>query len=232
MSFLVKTAKKIKKILRPASPFVSFSRRINYVKTDRRICAMTFDDGPMLLPASPDSFGGKPLTEVLLDTLDSFGAKGTFDIIGTTADNYPDKAGKIGSPSWGGIKFDHYPDINCDNMGGALCSDKYIRRMIDSGHTLSNHGYKHIIFGKKPFVYGAREHFRGIDEVIADTKALNDYIIEKYGYKISMGRPPHYVDKIDGGFSSYDAYSFWECIISEHASTAVDGYRVRILKPR
>lgn len=208
MSKIVKAAKKIKKFLRPAPAFISFSRRINYVKTNRRICAMTFDDGPMLLPASPDRFSGKPLTEILLDMLDKFGAKGTFDIIGSTAENYPDKAGAVGSPTWGGTKFDHYPDFGADDMGGALRSDEYIRRMLDGGHTLSNHGYRHIIFGKKPFVYGAREYLDGIDEVVDDTKKLNDYIFEHYGYKITMGRPPHYVDKIGGGFKSYDAYSF------------------------
>ncbi len=208
MSAIVKAAKKIKKILRPASPFISFSRRINYVRTDKRICAMTFDDGPMLLPASPDAFGGKGLTEILLDTLDSFGAKGTFDIIGTTAHNYPDTQGALGSASWGGVKFDHYPDFSLDHMGGALKSDECLRRIISSGHTLSNHGYRHIIFGKKPFVYGAREHFDNIGEVIEDTQKLNDYIFENYAYKITMGRPAHYVDKISGGFTSYDAYSF------------------------
>lgn len=208
MSAIVKAAKKLKKLLRPAPPFISFSRRINYVKTNKRICAMTFDDGPMLLPASPDEFGGKPLTEILLDALDKYDAKGTFDIIGTTKDNYPDKTGALGSPAWGGVKFDHYPDFAHDEMGGALVSDKYIQRMLDNGHTLSNHGYRHIIFGKKPFVYGARQYLDGIDEVISDTKALNDYILEKYGYRITLGRPPHYVDRIKNGFSSYDAYSF------------------------
>ncbi|MFR5027047.1 MAG: hypothetical protein ACLTC3_13380 [Evtepia gabavorous] len=31
--------------------------------------AMTFDDGPMDLPSSPDKFDGKALTDILLDTL-------------------------------------------------------------------------------------------------------------------------------------------------------------------
>lgn len=208
MSIIVKTAKKIKKFMRPSPAFISFSRRINFVKTNSRICAMTFDDGPMMLPASPDIFDGKPLTEVILDSLDKFDAKGTFDIIGTTKYNYPDTTGKVGSPAWGGVKFDHYPDFLADHMGGALVSGELIQRMIDGGHMLSNHGYRHIIFGKKPFVYGKREHFDGIQEVIDDTKALNDYILSNYGYKITMGRPPHYVDKIKNGFSSYDAYSF------------------------
>ncbi|MBE6687869.1 MAG: hypothetical protein E7588_01170 [Ruminococcaceae bacterium] len=208
MSAIIKAAKKVKKILHPSPAFISFSRRINYVKTDKRICAMTFDDGPMLLPASPDSFSGKPLTEILLDTLDKFGAKGTFDIIGTTRYNYPDSAGATGSPSWSGIKYDHYPDFNLDNHGGALFSHKHLRRMIKNGHTLSNHGYRHIIFGKKPFVYGSRVYLNGINEVVDDTVALNDYIWYNLGYKITLGRPPHYVDKIKGGFTSYDAYSF------------------------
>ncbi|MBQ9941159.1 MAG: polysaccharide deacetylase family protein [Clostridia bacterium] len=207
MSSIVRIGKKIKKILRPSRPFITFSRRVNYVKTDLKVCAMTFDDGPMLLPASPDSFSGKALTEILLDTLDKYSAKGTFDIIGTTKDNYPDQAGKLGSASWGGIKFDHYPDIHLDNMGGAINGEKYIRRMIEDGHTLSNHGYRHIIYGKKPFVYGNREHFDCVNQVVEDTKKLNDYIAEKYNYRISLGRPPHYVDKIKNGFSSYDVYS-------------------------
>ena len=41
---------------------------------------MTFDDGPMGLPASPDRFEGKTLTDVLLDTLAQYGAKGSFGI--------------------------------------------------------------------------------------------------------------------------------------------------------
>ena len=39
-------------------------------------------------------------------------------------------------------------------------NDRLIRRMLDEGHQITNHGYRHIIFGKKPFVYGAREYLR------------------------------------------------------------------------
>lgn len=56
---------------------------------------MTFDDGPMGLPASPDRFEGKTLTDVLLDTLAQYGAKGSFDVTGDTSENYPDEAGKL-----------------------------------------------------------------------------------------------------------------------------------------
>ena len=122
MSWIVKLGKKgkkiVKKIITPAEKhYVGYTRRIERVKTGERICAMTFDDGPMGLPASPDRFEGKTLTDVLLDTLAQYGAKGSFDVIGDTSENYPDEAGKLGSAAWGGVKFDHYPDIHCDDKG-------------------------------------------------------------------------------------------------------------------
>ena len=122
MSWIVKLGKRgkkiVKKIITPAEKhYVGYTRRIERVKTGERICAMTFDDGPMGLPASPDRFEGKTLTDVLLDTLAQYGAKGSFDVIGDTSENYPDEAGKLGSAAWGGVKFDHYPDIHCDDKG-------------------------------------------------------------------------------------------------------------------
>ena len=94
MSLLVKIGKKGKKILKkfisPAEVHrVSYTRRIERVKTGRRIVAMTFDDGPMDVPASPDLFGGRPLTDVILDTLEKYGARGTFDVIGDTSAGIP-----------------------------------------------------------------------------------------------------------------------------------------------
>lgn len=129
MSWIVKLGKKgkkiVKKIITPAEKhYVGYTRRIERVKTGERICAMTFDDGPMGLPASPDRFEGKTLTDVLLDTLAQYGAKGSFDVIGDTSENYPDEAGKLGSAAWGGVKFDHYPDIHCDDKGGAVHNDR------------------------------------------------------------------------------------------------------------
>ena len=44
-----------------------------------------------------------------------------------------------------------------------------------------------------------------LDEVEADLKRLDDLLLDRFDYKIGMMRPPHYVDRIDGGFSSYDA---------------------------
>ena len=108
------------------------------------------------------------MTDVLLDTMKEYGARGSFDVIGDTSANYPDKAGKIGSAAWGGIKFDHYPDIHCDDKGGAEHNDRLIRRILEEGHEITNHSYRHLIFGKKPFVYGAREHLNGLDDAVAD----------------------------------------------------------------
>lgn len=208
MSLVVKIGKKgkrlVKKLLPEEKHHLSYARRIEHIKTDKRICAMTFDDGPMDLPAAPDRFEGRSLTDVLLDTLGSFGAKGTFDVIGDTGENYPDQAGKLGSAAWGGVKFDHYPDIGKDDRGGAAHCDRLIRRMLDEGHQITNHGYRHIIFGKKPFVYGAREYLGSVDRAVDDLSRLHQLMEQRYGYQIAMTRPPHYVDIMKDGFTSYD----------------------------
>ena len=210
MSLIVKLGKAGKRMLRRFMPapelHLSKSRRIESVCTKKRICAMTFDDGPMDMPASPDRFDGRSLTDILLDTLAEYGAKGTFDVIGDTSENYPDEAGKIGSASWGGIRYDHYPDIDCDGKGGAVHNDRLIRRMLQEGHQITNHGYRHIIFGKKPFVYGKRVYVGNFDEVCEDLDKLHRLLKDGYGYEITMSRPPHYVDKVEKGLSSYDVY--------------------------
>ena len=211
MSWIVKAGKQgkkiVKKLIMPAEKhYVGYTRRIERVQTTRRICAMTFDDGPMGLPASPDRFDGRTLTDVLLDTLAQYGARGSFDVIGDTSANYPDEAGKLGSAAWGGVRFDHYPDIHCDEQGGAEHNDRLIRRMLAEGHQITNHGYRHILFGKKPFVYGAREYLPGFDAAVEDLGRLHALMQTRYGYTMTLARPPHYVDKMTGGFTSYDVY--------------------------
>ena len=52
MSWIVKVGKQgkkiVKKLITPAEKhYVGYTRRIERVHTTRRICAMTFDDGPM-----------------------------------------------------------------------------------------------------------------------------------------------------------------------------------------
>ena len=127
-------------------------------------------------------------------------------MVGDTSENYPDTPGKSGQADWGGVRYDHYPDLNQDDRGGVVHNDRLVRRILAEGHQITNHGYRHVLFGKKPFVYGKRDHFHGLDQVVADLSRLHTLLKERYGYTMTMARPPHYVDKIEGGFTSYDAY--------------------------
>ncbi len=172
-----------------------------------RICAMTFDDGPADIETNP-RVSEKGLTVQLLETLESYGAKGTFDVIGTTEHNYPDEAGTHGSFSWGGVKYDHYPDINRDMQAGAKNRPDLIERILSGDHEISNHGYRHILFGHLNLVYGARTCFSNIHEVVDDIMELDKLMRKEHGFEMKLARPPHYVDKIPDGKSSYDAYRY------------------------
>lgn len=210
MSTFVRIGKKVKRfakrvLLPEPKCSVSYTRRIERVKTDERVCAMTFDDGPTALPASPDAFGGRALTDVLLDILDEFGAKGTFDVVGDTSGNYPDVCGPVGSPTWGGTAYDHYPCFGQDAHGGAQNCPELLERIIREGHQITNHGYRHALFGKKPYVYGKRHVLGSLNAVLDDLTKL-DRLLQSHGYRMTMSRPPHYVDRIDKRFTSYDAY--------------------------
>lgn len=189
--------------------YITPVRRIErvYPVKGERICAMTFDDGPTVAATNP-KVSELGLTEQLLVTLEKYGAKGTFDVIGTTEENYPDEAGEHGSFSWGGVKFDHYPDINRDSEAGAKNRPELIKRILDGGHEISNHGYRHIIFGHLKLVYGARECFGNIHEVIGDMMKLDELLKTEHNYNIRLARPPHYVDNIPDGKTSYDAYRY------------------------
>ena len=189
--------------------FVTSVRRIEkvYPPKGRRVCAMTFDDGPTDIETNP-KVSEDGLTLHLLKTLESFGARGTFDVIGTTAHNYPDEAGQHGSFTWGGVKFDHYPDINEDARAGAVNRPELIRRILEGGHEITNHGYRHVLFGRMKLVYGDRESFSTLREVVDDIMELDKLLLSEYGYKMKLARPPHYVDKIPDGKNSYDAYRY------------------------
>lgn len=206
----IKLGKKVKRLAKATlfptqKAHISYVRRIERVKTSEKVCAMTFDDGPMDLPAAPDQFGGQALTDVLLDTLRDFGAKGVFDVVGDTSENYPDACGAPGTPTWGGTAFDHYPEFGQDHMGGAEHCPRLIQRILSEGHQITNHGYRHIIFGKKPYVYGKRQYQGNLDAVVQDMEKLHSLLKDRHGYTMTMTRPPHYVDNIDGTFTSYDA---------------------------
>ena len=223
MTQLIALAKKVKRRLgrlAKPKPFVSKTRRIERVCTTERICAMTFDDGPFGLPCEPDAFGGRTLTDVLLDALKEYGAHGTFDVVGDTGENYPDECGEAGTPAWGGVKYDHYPAYGEDSHGGAMHEARLIRRMLDEGHQITNHGYRHIIFGKKAWVYGKRVTLKDADAVISDLSRLDSLMKSEYGYTMTMSRPPHYVDRIAGGYTSYDVY---DALDYDYMAASFDG---------
>ncbi len=215
MSFVTKCiglAKKVKhryqdQIKAHTPVYLSPVRRIERVSTGERICAMTFDDGPCRLPANPDHFEGKPLTLVLAETLEQYGAKGTFDVIGDTSANYPDKVGKEGTAAWGGTAYDHYPDFGKDTEGGVAHCPELVSRLLEGGHQITSHTWKHILWGKKNIVYAKRHHMANLQEVVDDLKEMERVMQEKWNYPIRLSRPPHYVDRIAGGFTSYDAYA-------------------------
>lgn len=186
--------------------YLSPVRRIERVALEERVCAMTFDDGPCRLPTNPDKTG-LPLTLLLAQTLEQYGAKGTFDVVGDTSQNYPDTAGKPGSAEWGGVRYDHYPDFQKDADGGVKNCPELVKRLLDGGHEVTSHTYRHVLFGAKPLVYGKRKPFSGLDEVVQDLKRLDELMQNEYGYRIRLSRPPHYVDQTKDGFSSYDAYA-------------------------
>lgn len=176
-------------------------RRIRQVATRERVCSILLTDGPCALPASPDIFRGKPLTLVLAETLEHYGARGTFCVMGTTEENYPDKPGKAGTAGWNGTKWDHWPDFGQDKQGGAVNCPQLMQRLLAGGHEIASHGYTH-----RPF--GGRGSLRDLDEVVTDLRRLHSTVAERWGYPIRLAQPPNDVDEIRGGFTSFDAFAF------------------------
>ncbi len=191
-----------------AGRILSASRRIEFVyPPTQRVCAMTFDDGPSKLPCQPPVNGDAGLTAHLLDTLKQYDAVGTFDVIGSTAENYPDTAGEVGSQYVFGHGYDHYPCFDMDSLAGAAACPELIQRMVAEGHEIANHTYRHIIYGKNRTVYRNRKPLQRLDEVVADLRRLHDLVFELTGQHIKLARPPHYIDRIPDGHTSYDAYA-------------------------
>lgn len=188
--------------------YLSPVRRIERVKLPKgkRLVAMTFDDGPSSALPVPEVAGAIGLTEHLLDVLKSYNARATFDVIGDTSGNYPDKKGMVHTPQWGGVAHDHYPNFNMDMLGGMANVSSVAQRLV-AEQEVANHTYRHVLFGAMPYVYRQRQHYEGLQMVVEDLLALHNLVYEIYGKSITLSRPPHYVDKIKGGVSSYDAYA-------------------------
>lgn len=199
-----KQLKKIKK--NRAGKFMSPCRRIEFVypPSNGRYVAMTFDDGPTVMPTTSDKNVG--LTDAIIDTLNDFDAKGTFDVIGTTHNNYPDSEGKLGDFTWSGVHYDHYPVYGDDLSAGAVNCPQLIKKILSTGHEITSHTYSHTLFGPMRAIYGARKHYFELSDVVADLGKLHKYMSDNFDYTIKLSRPPHYIDNIPDKSSAYDAY--------------------------
>lgn len=193
--------------LRNLGRYLSPVRRITRVAPvpGRRLVAMTFDDGPTAAPCRPGS--SKGLTATILDALAAYGARGTFDVIGTTAENYPDEEGRLNTVYWSGVKYDHYPEFGQDRLAGVVNQPELVRRMLAEGHELANHGYRHIAFGPPPRPYRARQYLANFAAVVEDIRLLHDLVQNEFGYTMLLARPPHYIDWTADGKSAYTAYA-------------------------
>lgn len=203
---------------RKAGRYLSPVRRVERVfpLRDERVCAMTFDDGPSALPPNPPTIGRLEfadedtpmgLTEVLMTTLEKYDAIGTFDCVGGTHENYPDKRGKINTAKWGGTAHDHYPDFDKDLLAGIINQPDLGKRILEKGHNMANHGGRHVIFGPMKLIYDTRASLATLDAVLEDLTLFHNYAFEHFNHSPRLSRPPHYIDGIKGGLSAYDAYA-------------------------
>lgn len=221
-----RTANKLRKKYKKerAGKRLSPVRRIEFVHPvpGQRVVSMTFDDGLMAMGCNPPK-GGKGLTEYLLGVMAKYGARGTFDVVGSTADNYPDTEGALGSFNWDGCKSDHYPMFGWDKLAGAIDCPQLIRAILDEGHEISNHSCTHHLFGPMNLVYRQRRSFETIDQVVGDLRRLHDHLQQEFGYTMRLSRPTHYIDAIPDGFNAYDAINSWGIRIWRRGSTAAGG---------
>lgn len=161
----------------------------------RRLVAMTFDDGPTAL-RGPD---GEALTLGLLRALGRFGMRGTFNMVGGTAANYPDRPGPLHTPLWNGLRHDHYPAYGLDAWAGMESQPALVRAVLDAGGEIGNHSFRHLAFGPERIVYGRRRHHAGAGTVRADCLRLQGLCGQRFGVVPTLARPPHYIARTADG---------------------------------
>lgn len=206
-----------------AGEILSSVRRIEFVSPPaERVCAMTFDDGPTAAPCVPTIEGSAGLTAHLLDVLKKFNARATFDVVGSTAENYPDEKGALHGHFVFGQRYDHYASFGQDDLAGALACPELLLRMVKEGHEIANHGYRHRIFGPEYMVYRRRVFQRNLAEVVEDLSRLHTLVKEQTGYQIKLSRPPHYVDHI-GRFGRDNAYTAYARMGYHYMAASADG---------
>ncbi|MBS0285868.1 MAG: polysaccharide deacetylase family protein [Proteobacteria bacterium] len=108
---------------------------IRHVKTDEKVVALTFDDGP-----------DKPYTEQILGVLDKHNVKATFFVLGGNAKAYPDLIKKI-------MKDGH--DLGNHTMSHSMMKNKSVETMKNDiasvDKILRNLGYEKEITFRAPF---------------------------------------------------------------------------------
>jgi len=67
-----------------------------------------------------------------------------------------------------------YPEFGRDHLAGAVNQPHLVKRILEEGHEISNHGYRHMAFGTHRIIYGSRAHFNTIKEVSED---LGDFML-------------------------------------------------------
>lgn len=194
------------KITAKPSAQLSPVRRIERVAPPggRLVVSMTFDDGPTFARSRPGD--GVGITSALMEALEGAGARATFNVIGDTSNNYPDRAGDRGTPLWSGVAFDHYPAFGDDKLAGVANQPALAKRLLEGGHELANHGYTHVAFGPSPVIYGTRRFFPNAQAALADLRKLHEVVQAEHGYTMRLGRPPHYIDRTVDGRDAYWLY--------------------------
>jgi peptidoglycan-N-acetylglucosamine deacetylase len=121
--------------MRRASAPQLLGKAVNYINTQEKVIALTFDDGP-----NPES------TEKILDLLRKYNAKATFFVVGKNAEKYPDiikaiieSGNEIGNHSWGHVRLTYK-------------SPSFIKKQIEkTDNLLRNLGYKGNIPFRAPY---------------------------------------------------------------------------------
>lgn len=197
-------------------------RKINkvYPIKNKRVVAMTFDDGPNAALPNPIHANTSGVTDCILSILREYNAKSTFNVIGTTEFNYPDVGNTLNSNNWSGTRYDHYPSYENDKLGGSKNNLRLLKKILNDGHELSNHGYRHILFGPAE-AYKERYFFQNFKEAMNDFSSLHGFIKNKLNYVMKLSRPPHCIgeDK-NKNFSIFDVY----CMLDyNYANFSFDG---------
>ncbi len=224
-----------------ANRFLSPVRRIERIAppADRRVVAFVFDNGPTAgatgsaaagrtaaatagagtAAATTAATSARGTTEAILAALEAHGARATFNIIGTTAENYPDTQGEPGTPLWNGVKFDHYPAFERDAEGGAVNQPDLVRRLVAGGHELANHSYSHVPFGRPAESdLASRVCLTNSTRALDDLRLLHNFIRDNFsasgavdganstdddGYEMRLARPPRGIDRTLDGKDAY-----------------------------